>query len=230
MRIPLPSFGEEGKGSSCDTSGPLSLSQSSSYDCTYSLRIDPEKLASLLSNPMSHSYEMVIVIDVRFEYEYIGGHIIGSKNITNIKGLKDLFNMYQRRNICLVFHCEFSQDRGPEMLSFFRNLDRVKNLTNYPTLSYPNIFLLNGGFRDFHQKYPELCIGSYTPMRDENHVKNGDLYRSHSSFREDLKSSQGMPRRMVRCSSGSSQIPNSFLSESRSGFLFSSNSNLSPKI
>ena len=54
----------------------------------------------------------------------------------------------------LVFHCEFSQKRGPRALRALRNLDRTLNSANWPTLSYPEVYILENGYKNFHSKFP----------------------------------------------------------------------------
>ena len=50
---------------------------------------------------------------------------------------------HQRRVI--IFHCEFSSERGPQMLKHLRNIDRQKN--RYPKLDYPELYLLENGYK-----------------------------------------------------------------------------------
>jgi rhodanese-related sulfurtransferase len=73
----------------------------------------------------------VIVIDCRYEYEYLGGHIKGAMNINSEDDLERFFFSNQetieslmQSQAIIVFHCEYSQKRGPLMYSIMRNLDR----------------------------------------------------------------------------------------------------------
>ena len=54
----------------------------------------------------------------------------------------------------LVFHCEFSQKRGPRALRTLRNLDRAINHANWPSLCYPEVYILENGYKNFHSKFP----------------------------------------------------------------------------
>jgi M-phase inducer phosphatase len=72
----------------------------------------------------------LILFDCSYPYEYEGGHIKGAKNIyTKEHILKEFVDMKQpeqnpaqqndmsvskKRNI-LIFHCEFSSERGPNL-------------------------------------------------------------------------------------------------------------------
>ncbi|XP_017568284.1 cell division cycle 25 homolog d isoform X1 [Pygocentrus nattereri] len=75
----------------------------------------------------------------------------------------------------IVFHCEFSSERGPRLCQYLRELDRVVNAQAYPLLLYPELYLLQGGYKHFYTCCPELCEPcAYVPMR-------------HRDFREQLQ-------------------------------------------
>ena len=48
-------------------------------------------------------------------------------------------------------------------LKFFR--DREINKATYPALHYPECYLLHDGYKAFYEAYPQLCVGSYLPMK-----------------------------------------------------------------
>jgi hypothetical protein len=54
----------------------------------------------------------------------------------------------------IIFHCEFSQSRGPKMYNLLRSLDREINFKHYPRLTYPDIYLLEGGYSLFQEHFP----------------------------------------------------------------------------
>ena len=54
----------------------------------------------------------------------------------------------------IIFHCEFSQCRGPKFYNLLRDFDREINSKEYPKLTYPDIFLLEGGYSVFSQEFP----------------------------------------------------------------------------
>ena len=58
----------------------------------------------------------------------------------------------------LIFHCEFSQKRGPRALRFLRKIDRQQN--TFPNLTYPEVYLLKGGYENFHSSFPVSYFGS----------------------------------------------------------------------
>jgi rhodanese-related sulfurtransferase len=128
-----------------------------------------------------------IVIDCRFPYEYNGGHIKGAVNICQPDPMEKFFVNQQghpespispqsplaglnervrdmllndSKNICIIFHCEFSQHRAPKMYRYLRELDRKVHEDTYPQLYYPNIYVLEGGYRGFYEylnSQTELC-------------------------------------------------------------------------
>lgn len=134
--------------------------------------------------------ERIDIVDCRYEYEYEGGHIQGAKSINSFNIIEEYFNVPDENcsydNISIVFHCEFSKNRGPEIASLFRKIDRMINYQRYPFIYYKNIYILQGGYRSFYSKYPEYCFGSYLTM-DSNQIlsKRGKHDRSnliHSYF------------------------------------------------
>eukprot|EP01017_Pseudomicrothorax_dubius_P037735 TRINITY_DN5572_c0_g1_i1.p1 TRINITY_DN5572_c0_g1~~TRINITY_DN5572_c0_g1_i1.p1 ORF type:complete len:290 (-),score=21.64 TRINITY_DN5572_c0_g1_i1:166-1035(-) len=67
----------------------------------------------------------------------------------------------------IILHCEFSQSRSPKMWRSIRNLDRES--CPYPTLRYPNIYLMKDGYANFWKNYPDSCQGTYVSMFDKRH-------------------------------------------------------------
>jgi hypothetical protein len=143
----------------------------------------------------------VIIFDCRFGYEYEGGHIRDSWNVKSIAAMKDLYDYFRGCRACVVFHCEFSKDRGPRFMRAFRAHDRSENRDDYPHLDFPDIFLLEGGYRQFHDELPDLCDGGYVPMRDDAFVSSGELRRSHSAYVTDIRQHTDMTPRLPRVSS-----------------------------
>nr|XP_025731854.1 M-phase inducer phosphatase 2-like isoform X2 [Callorhinus ursinus] len=77
------------------------------------------------------------------------------------------------KRIILIFHCEFSSERGPRMCRFIRERDRAAN--DYPSLYYPEMYILKGGYKEFFPQHPTFCEPQdYRPM-------------NHEAFRDELK-------------------------------------------
>merc|ERR1712088_1275707 len=70
----------------------------------------------------------------------------------------------------IIFHCEFSSERGPRLMSLLRKRDRDLNNATYPALHYPECYLLSKGYKEFYENYPELCEPrAYVTINDPRH-------------------------------------------------------------
>ena len=146
--------------------------------------IKSSKFVKLLCK--KHFKKNIKIIDCRFIYEYLAGRIKNAISIYNTQSIEQIFNEAienEKNNVhyqkpMLVFYCEFSQNRGPEIASVFRRIDRHLNLKKYPSLYFDEIYILKGGFRSFYKIYQNFCDGFYCPMDD-----NGD-YNIHSLFKD----------------------------------------------
>ncbi|KAM9064083.1 M-phase inducer phosphatase 3 isoform 1-T4 [Sarcophilus harrisii] len=136
--------------------------------------INPEMVAALIWGQLQDLIEKFYIIDCRYPYEYQGGHIQGALNLHSQEELHNFFlkkpfvpSSTQKR-IIIVFHCEFSSERGPRMCRYLREEDRALN--KYPALYYPELYILKGGYRDFFLEYVELCEPqNYCPMHHQDH-------------------------------------------------------------
>lgn len=102
------------------------------------------------------------VIDCRFDYEYDGGHIKDAVNINDVETLKR--KMPSLKNQILIFYCEFSSVRAPKMAQYLRNYDRFSSA--YPTLNFPEIYVLEGGYNKFYEMFRTCCD-------PQNYIKMG---------------------------------------------------------
>lgn len=173
-------------------------------------RIDSTELCRILDGTFKEFFDEVIVVDSRFEYEYNGGHINGAINIPCQEELEKRFlngNKYPASS-CLastkeirnstspfgtkashpliIFHCEYSSYRGPSMALHLRSCDRNLNQDNYPHLDFPDILILEGGYKNFFEKNSARCFPQeYIKMDHENHKDNNE--RGMNKFRKDFK-------------------------------------------
>ncbi|XP_042307377.1 M-phase inducer phosphatase 3 isoform X3 [Sceloporus undulatus] len=135
--------------------------------------ITSETMAALIYDQFQSLIEKFFIIDCRYPYEYHGGHIKGAFNIHRQDDLFDFFlkkpllpSVPQKRLI-LVFHCEYSSERGPKMCRYLREEDRAMN--EYPALHYPELYVLQGGYKDFFLAHKDLCDPqSYCPMHHQD--------------------------------------------------------------
>ncbi|GBM34554.1 M-phase inducer phosphatase [Araneus ventricosus] len=109
----------------------------------------------------------------RYPYEFEGGHIQGAKNIYTKENILDTFLTNSGKcikNTIIIFHCEFSSERAPNLCRFLRKKDREMNQGSYPRLNYPELYILEGGYKAFYQDHKELCVPQdYKPMNHKDH-------------------------------------------------------------
>lgn len=71
----------------------------------------------MLEGRYRDKYDELFIIDCRFPYEFEGGHIKSAVNINTTDKLEELLfkPAITDKKALLVFHCEFSSERGPRM-------------------------------------------------------------------------------------------------------------------
>ena len=121
--------------------------------------ISPQTMADLLEGKYDDRVENFSVVDCRYPYEYEGGHVRNGENLyTEEMVLESFFKTQmtsmsadpEKRSI-IIFHCEYSKERGPRLMRFLRKHDRKENAESYPYLQYPEIYLLDGGYKNFYE-------------------------------------------------------------------------------
>ena len=129
--------------------------------------------ASTLAQLLKSKSHPVIIVDCRFDYEFHGGHIKGAINIDSQEALEREFlhdlsklRLLMSSRTIIVFHCEFSEKRGPGLWRTLRNLDRRINQAKCSELEeqqifFPEMYLLERGYKNFFEKHPDLCEGTY---------------------------------------------------------------------
>jgi hypothetical protein len=178
--IPLPDF-ESDAGGVFACSGPVRAASQPAHATPFPV-LDSMQMRDLIANHAVYGFRTLLIVDARFEYEHDGGHIKRSQNIRSIAQMKTVYDEFRDCDACVVFHCEFSQNRGPTLMQRFREHDRRKNIDRFPALDYPVVYLLQGGYCRFFADCPDLCDGGYVPMREPRCVKSGELKRSYSMY------------------------------------------------
>ncbi|KAF2639899.1 Rhodanese-like protein [Massarina eburnea CBS 473.64] len=154
-------------------------------------RISDTTLIGILNGEYDHLYEEKIIVDCRFEYEYTGGHITGAVNFCDKDLLGDrLFTSdasSTTTNTLVVLHCEYSAHRAPLMAKYVRNEDRKINCHRYPQLTFPEVYILDGGYSSFFGSHRERCFPQqYLRMDAEEHQekceRGMDKLRQRSKF------------------------------------------------
>ncbi|ELQ74671.1 M-phase inducer phosphatase [Trachipleistophora hominis] len=114
----------------------------------------PRISCSVLHETITGKYNVKYkIIDCRFDYEYNGGHIKDAINIDNVDSL--IRSIPSLCNHVLIFHCEFSSVRAPRIAKYLRNYDRFNN--EYPSLDFPEIYVLEGGYKEFFHLFKDCC-------------------------------------------------------------------------
>jgi M-phase inducer tyrosine phosphatase len=136
-------------------------------------RINRQTMLDVLDGKFTDKFDQKMLIDCRFEYEYDGGHINGAVNY-NDKDLltSHLFRTPMTGRSLLIFHCEYSAHRAPMMARHIRSEDRSVNAEHYPKLTYPEVYILEGGYSAFFEEHRGRCFPQeYVEMSDEKHQR-----------------------------------------------------------
>ncbi|XP_060077409.1 M-phase inducer phosphatase-like [Ylistrum balloti] len=145
--------------------------------------ISPQTMRDVLRGDYDEVIASCRIIDCRYPYEFEGGHIQGAENLHTHETIKELLQTGSRDNHrhILIFHCEFSSERGPKMYRFLRAQDRAMNKESYPSLNYPEVYLLDGGYKAFYEHDKVYCRpSSYVPMLHKSHGDDLRHFRSRS--------------------------------------------------
>lgn len=156
-------------------------------------RITQETMVDVLDQKYNSSYSNIVVIDCRFEYEYNGGHIESALNFNDKQLLAD--NLFAEgapsANTLLIFHCEYSVHRAPLTAKFIRSHDRNANIANYPQLTYPEMYILEGGYSRFFSNHRSKCFPqNYIEMNDQRHEEDCEKGMAKVKARQKLQRAQ----------------------------------------
>lgn len=183
-----------------DFSGPYTLpsipGQHDDLKC-----LTPEMVARVLDNEFPDVEAHII--DCRYPYEYEAGHIKGARNIYTKEDIYSEFLEKPKKSLTgkktiLIFHCEFSSKRGPDMSRFLRNKDR--DLHMYPKLFYPELYLIEGGYKAFFSKCKEYCEPQcYLPMLDEKYSQELKRFSKRSKSEGSILTKGFRPGLGYRC-------------------------------
>jgi M-phase inducer tyrosine phosphatase len=162
-------------------------------------RISCETLTALIQGQYDANYDEKYVIDCRFPYEYEGGHIQSAINVNTMEQLEELFlrraAAKPNRRTVIVFHCEFSSHRAPRMALHLRKRDRAMNMANYPALTFPEIYILRGGYKAFYTEEKSLCEpANYVEMHHDDY--RHELRKEMSNFKKSWKRSRSFSHHM----------------------------------
>lgn len=133
--------------------------------------IQETKTVDEVANLIQQNQVPIVLVDARFTHEYDGGHIAGAVNVKTPQEMIELYNRYIDTGSTIIMYCEFGVQRSRALQSAFRDYDRAQHTHNYPNLSYPNVYVIERGYKEFFQCHPELCVGGYVQMRDRQFLQ-----------------------------------------------------------
>lgn len=155
-------------------------------------RVSNETLLDILDGKYAEKFDQKMIIDCRFEYEYDGGHIQGAVNHNDKELLAtQLFQTPMTGRTLLIFHCEYSAHRAPLMARHVRSEDRTVNAEHYPRLTYPEVYILDGGYSGFFAHHRSRCFPQeYVEMSDEKHQRTCEREMGRLKARKGLGRAQ----------------------------------------
>ncbi|CUA75639.1 hypothetical protein RSOLAG22IIIB_11884 [Rhizoctonia solani] len=174
-RVGLPGFGDneaDGKVLPCHRVREDGL-----------MRINCDTLDDLLAGKYNSQINSYTVIDCRFDYEYEGGHVPGAINLNTTQAIEEHLLGNNKpapsrsgdgnKKDVLVFHCEFSAKRAPTFAKHLRSRDRALNSHVYPSIHYPEVYIMAGGFNQYFKEKPSQVEPpfSYVQMDDPVHLR-----------------------------------------------------------
>ncbi|GMK55355.1 hypothetical protein CspeluHIS016_0204110 [Cutaneotrichosporon spelunceum] len=198
----LPSFGEnevQGKILPCHPIKDDGL-----------VRITPATLCDVLEGRYNDKMKRYHIIDCRFDYEFEGGHIEGAINIHNPADLDSLLlspnggineadgtlpapstsgKVDSTQQVVLIFHCEFSKKRAPEVARELRTRDRRRNEGHWPQVHYPELYILEGGYCNFFKHSPSKCEPQAYREMEGHHLCDSKL----NTFKKDFQRARSLP-------------------------------------
>ncbi|XP_055346873.1 M-phase inducer phosphatase 1-B-like [Paramacrobiotus metropolitanus] len=144
-----------------------------------------ETLSQLMHKPLMHGFARLSIVDCRYPYEFQAGHIRGAVNIHSSEQLLTAFfsstvEAKEERNV-IIFHCEFSSKRGPDLARLLREEDRKRNAHRYPVITFPDVYVLEGGYKAFFESFQSSCDPPfYKTMDADGHEEELFAYRKTS--------------------------------------------------
>ncbi|RHY57661.1 hypothetical protein DYB38_007215, partial [Aphanomyces astaci] len=134
-----------------------------------------EKLLDGTYNDVLHTFHL---IDCRFQHEFLGGTLRGARSLALPQHVEAAFFQPQAlrasTRTALILFCEFSAERAPKMARHIRNIDRRIHADVYPTLHYPEVYVIDGGYKHcFESVNHDMCLSpaaAYVPMNHPDHV------------------------------------------------------------
>jgi rhodanese-related sulfurtransferase len=164
-------------------------------------RINAQTLQSVIDGQYDDKIEKYVIMDCRYEYEYVGGHIQSAIHMSP----EQIFDYFRempepvraadadgKRRLVIIMHCEYSTVRAPACIRLLRHYDRSVNLHrgySWPLCSFPDVYLLDGGYRKFFDNYKTSCEPqNYVPENAKQHQQLRVIHKR--TRKEQLRRSQ----------------------------------------
>lgn len=88
----------------------------------------------------------------------------------------------------MIFHCEFSSERAPKLARYLRAKDRDCNESHYPKLNFPEIYILDGGYKSYFNNFPGTCAPQdYLPMLHPDFIDELRHFKAKSKSETNTK-------------------------------------------
>ncbi|PAV72336.1 hypothetical protein WR25_23498 [Diploscapter pachys] len=134
-------------------------------------------LASLMRELGAEEFKKhFVLIDCRYPYEYHGVHIKTAVNLYHQEEKDELvarltafffpedpLEAQAMKRRIPIFYCEYSSKRGPRTAHLLRDIDRRINEGFYPYVDYPQLCLLDRGFKPLFESphnFKDICATS----------------------------------------------------------------------
>lgn len=148
------------------------------FDCRFSYEYLEGHIRGAVNINMPTLVEHLFIKNNRhmFNRSFLHGLKALSGSVVTLDLLDDLVARYpcpeRDCSPLVVFHCEFSYCRAPEIWKFLRSQDRSKLGNSFPDLTYPQIYLLKEGYSKFFKERSDLCAphSKYIPMNEGQYV------------------------------------------------------------
>lgn len=121
-------------------------------------RINAETLTKIIDS--FKNTDKLVIVDCRSDSEFNEGHIKGALNYyPGFADYQELYDSNYSEDRLFVFHCEFSQFRGPKGITQFKQVHNASLNKDRPLQAY----ILHGGYSNFWEEFRSYCDGDYKP-------------------------------------------------------------------
>ncbi|KAF9221608.1 Rhodanese-like protein [Gyrodon lividus] len=129
-------------------------------------RITGAELANIVKTDKNLPWQDYLIVDVR-DSDWKGGNIKGSYNLPSLKFQSGVDDLISKTKVVpmIIFHCKFSQERGPVAAAIY---DARRTLQEADEYKNQRVYVLHGGFNTFAATYKDdpLLVENW----DENAV------------------------------------------------------------